>query len=126
MEKFLCQPQRSKDQPQQSKDHAANISAADQAKQYKSSDVYEDGGRLFCCMCNVVLNHIRKSVIDDHFKSQANVRNCNKLPAKKRKTTDTTLNVNTIAAQNRVAVCQEWLSIILIKFHQNNQKVIYF
>lgn len=106
MDKFLCQPHRSKD-------HAANISAADRAKQYKSSDVYEDGGRLFCRMCNVVLNHIRKSVIDDHFKSQAHLRNCDKPPPKKQKTIDTTLNVNTIAAENRVAVCREWLTMMV-------------
>jgi len=35
--------------PEGSKDHSANVSAADQAKQYKK--VFEDGGKLFCRSC---------------------------------------------------------------------------
>ena len=27
---------------------SANVSAADRAKQYKKSEVFEDGGKLFC------------------------------------------------------------------------------
>lgn len=106
MDKFLTKPARAKD-------HAANITAAERAKQYKSSEVYEDGGRLFCRTCNVVLNHIRKSVIDDHLKSQVHIRHSDAPPGKKQKTIDTTLNVNTITAENRVAVCREWLIMMV-------------
>jgi len=37
--------------PERSKDHSANVSAADRAKQYKKSEVFEDGGKLFCRSC---------------------------------------------------------------------------
>jgi len=40
MDKYLKKPERSKD-------HSANVSAADRAKQHKKSEVFEDGGRLF-------------------------------------------------------------------------------
>ena len=36
MDKYLKKPERSKD-------HSANVSAADRAKQYKKSEVFEDG-----------------------------------------------------------------------------------
>jgi len=44
MDKYLKKPERSKD-------HSANVSAADRAKQYKKSEVFEDGGKLFCRSC---------------------------------------------------------------------------
>jgi len=46
MDKFIKQAVRSKS-------HAANFSAADSAKQYRS-ELYQDGEKLFCCTCNVV------------------------------------------------------------------------
>jgi len=36
---------------ERSKDHSANVSAADRTKQYKKSEVFEDGGKLFCRSC---------------------------------------------------------------------------
>ena len=67
MDKYLKKPERSKD-------HSANVSAADRAKQYKNCEVFEDGGKLFCRSCNVVLNHQRKSTVDNHFKPDAHLK----------------------------------------------------
>jgi len=100
-------------EPERSKDHAANVSAADRAKQYKKSEVFEDGGRLFCRSCNVVLNHQRKSTVDNHFKSAAHLRHAELPEGKKQKTLDTTLNVATVAAESRVAVCRDWLAMLV-------------
>ena len=35
--------------------NSANVSAADRAKQYKKSEVFEDGGILYSAMCNTNL-----------------------------------------------------------------------
>jgi len=88
MDKYLKQPERQKD-------HAANVSTSDRAKQYKKSEVFEDGGRLFCRSCNVVLNHQRKSVVDNHFKSAVHVRHAELPDAKKQKTINTLLHCRT-------------------------------
>lgn len=37
-------------------------------------ELHEDGGKLFCTSCNVVLNHVRKSVISDHVKSNTHTK----------------------------------------------------
>lgn len=94
-------------------DHAANITAAERAKQYRSSEVYEDGGKLFCRSCNIVLSHQRKSTVDNHMKSANHLRHAGEPDAKKQKTIDTTLNVATVAAEARVSSCNDWLSMLV-------------
>jgi len=108
MEKYVKKPE------DRSKDHsAANVSAADRAKQYRTTDVFADGGVLFCRACNVVLNHQRKSTVDSHFKSDAHLRHAELPEGKKQKTLDTTLNIATVAAESRVAVCRDWLAMLV-------------
>lgn len=47
--------------------HEGNVPPQKRAKQY---DVfYADGDKLFCKVCNVVVNHIRKSTCDNHINS---------------------------------------------------------
>jgi len=106
VDKYLKKPERSKD-------HSANVSATDRAKQYKKSEVFEDGGKLFCRSCNVVLNHQRKSTVDNHFKSDAHLRHAELPKGKKQKTLETALNVSTVAAESRVAVCRDWLAMLV-------------
>jgi len=45
------------------KSHATNFIAADRAKQH-NQELYEDGGKLFCRTCNVVLMHECKSIVE--------------------------------------------------------------
>jgi len=37
--------------------HLGTVTAAERAKKYKSGEFYEDGGRLFGRLCNVVITH---------------------------------------------------------------------
>ena len=55
MDKYLKKPEISKD-------HSANVSAADRATQYKKSEVFEDGGKLFCRSCIRLCNTKPKKV----------------------------------------------------------------
>lgn len=48
--------------------HEGNVSPETRAKQYPES-FYASGDRLFCKVCNVVVNHIRKSTLDAHLLS---------------------------------------------------------
>ena len=44
---------------------------------YKS-DFYASSGKLFCKVCQVVVNHEKKSTIDNHLKSDGHTSNSNK------------------------------------------------
>ena len=54
-----------------SKNHLGNKSAVNRAKQYKDCRV--DGGKLFCSICEKVLDHQRKSTIESHMKSDKHI-----------------------------------------------------
>lgn len=49
--------------------HEGNVPPEKRARQY-SEVFYADGGKLFCKVCNVVVNHIRKSTCDNHITSR--------------------------------------------------------
>ena len=83
-----------------------NITAKERANNF-GSDFYCNDDKLFCKACNVVVDHIRKSTIVDHLKSQSHrrrkgenveVANKNQL---KLQTIESNLNARTIADANR-------------------------
>ncbi|XP_028669538.1 uncharacterized protein LOC114660799 [Erpetoichthys calabaricus] len=49
------------------------ITAKDRSLEFKNK-LHEDGGKLFCTCCSVVLDHTRRSVIIDHLKSQGHIK----------------------------------------------------
>ena len=55
---------------------ALYVTAKDRARDYPKQ-LYEDGGKLFCRLCSCVLDHTRKSTIDDHVKK--NKKHLNRL-----------------------------------------------
>jgi len=65
---------------------------------------------------NVVLNHQRKSTVDNHFKSDAHLRHAELHEGKKQKTLHTTLNLATLAAQSLVVVYRDWLAMLVCKY----------
>lgn len=111
MDTFLKKPVKSASSG--GRGHLGTVTAAERAKQYKSGEFYEDGGRLFCRTCNVVVTHQRKSTVDDHLQSASHVRHSQCPDPKKQKTIDTTLNIGTVAAENRVAVCRDWVKMLV-------------
>ena len=56
--------------PPSKKSKQGQVTAAQRAREYGSTKFYADGGKLFCRPCNVVVDHIRKFVIDQHLKSK--------------------------------------------------------
>jgi len=47
----------------------SNICARDRARQYAAGTFHEENGLLFCSVCNVVVDHRRKFVVDRHLKT---------------------------------------------------------
>ena len=47
-----------------------DIAVQQRCLQYVGGIFYADGGKMFCRCCNVVVDHVRKSVVDVHVKSK--------------------------------------------------------
>ena len=47
-----------------------NIIAVKRAAEYAPSTFYCDAGRMFCKSCNVLVDHVRKSVVETHVGSK--------------------------------------------------------
>uniref|UniRef100_A0A671VAV9 U1-type domain-containing protein n=1 Tax=Sparus aurata TaxID=8175 RepID=A0A671VAV9_SPAAU len=80
------------------------ISAKDRAKDYPG--VLDDsGGKLFCTPCNCVLDHRRKSTLDDHFATAKHSRMVKAAgeEAKKQLT-------NTEASTSKMVICETWVA----------------
>ena len=48
--------------------HSSSVSARDRAKEFINV-THEDGGLLFCSMCNLVIDHTRKSSVISHLET---------------------------------------------------------
>ena len=49
---------------------AQNVSCEERARQFPKGTLHADGGKLFCSICNITVDHTRKSTIDRHLKSE--------------------------------------------------------
>uniref|UniRef100_A0A671UTJ3 U1-type domain-containing protein n=1 Tax=Sparus aurata TaxID=8175 RepID=A0A671UTJ3_SPAAU len=90
--------------PTASNSKLANITAAERAKQYK--ELHEDGGKLFCTPCNIVVDHRRNSTKRDHLSSANHQKRKSETPADialKRQTTITS------RIARHTIVCMEWI-----------------
>ena len=47
---------------------AVNLTASARLRQIRNPNLHVDGDILFCTLCNIPLNHTRKSSIDDHLR----------------------------------------------------------
>lgn len=47
-----------------------SVSARERAGQYTGGVFYSDGYKMFCRSSNMVVDHIRKSVVDAHLKTK--------------------------------------------------------
>lgn len=85
--------------------HAANISAKERAQETEFKNVfYEDGGKLFCKSCNVVVEHTRRSTIQNHVKSSKHLKHSCTPEPKKQKTVTSVFKTATTSQIERVEV----------------------
>ena len=67
MEKFLT----TKSKPKKEQHLPVNITASERARQYQRGTFHASENLLFCSMCNVVVDHLRKYVVDRHLQSSS-------------------------------------------------------
>ena len=63
-----------------------NITANDRARNYPEGTFHVDDGRLFCSLCNMVVDHLRKFVVKERRKD-----------GEKQQTLKTVMNCKTVA-----------------------------
>ena len=95
--------------------HKSNTSVKEREKQYKGT-FHADDNRLFCIICNLVVDHSRKSTLEKHVKSVKHIKRANKcesdVPPKQQKTMPTTFRNVTVAEQSRIAVTHDWVEAL--------------
>ena len=47
-----------------------DVTAQIRSTQYVGGVFYADGSKRYCRICNIVVDHVRKSVVDKHVKSK--------------------------------------------------------
>ena len=90
---------------------AVNITANDRARKYPPGTFHVDDGMLFCSSCNMVIDHIRKFVVDKHLEAASHKRNAEKKEGGKQQTLKTVLNCKTVSQVEKVRICHEWIKV---------------
>lgn len=112
MERFDVKPPPSRSRSKT----ALYVTPQDRVTEF-GSELYEDGGKLYCTFCNVVLNHVRKSAINDHLKSKTHTKRKGEFEEqsvrKKPRTLTASLQCNSTAQPEKPNVIQDFVKMFL-------------
>lgn len=112
MERFDVKPPPSRSRSKT----ALYVTPQDRVTEF-GSELYEDGGKLYCTFCNVVLNHVRKSAINDHLKSKTHTKRKGEFEEqtvrKKPRTLTASLQCNSTAQTEKPNVTQDFVKMFL-------------
>ena len=104
MDKFVITDTKKKDPHL-----AVHITAKYRVSQYPGV-LHADNRLLFCSTCNVVFDHVRKSVIDKHIESSAHQKKLNQTNNHgKQQTIKTAFECKIGPQLEKVKVCQDWI-----------------
>ena len=73
-----------------------------------------DDDRLFCSSCNVVVDHLRKFVVDNHLEAASHKQNTERKDGGKQQTLKTVMNCKAVAQVEKVLVCHEWIKVCTV------------
>ncbi|XP_027791347.1 CGG triplet repeat-binding protein 1-like [Marmota flaviventris] len=80
-------------------------------------ELHEDGEKLFCISCNVVLNHVCKSAISDHLKSKTHTKRKAEFEEqnvrKKQRPLTASLQCKSTPQTEKVSVIQDFVKMCL-------------
>ncbi|XP_064420325.1 uncharacterized protein LOC102354807 isoform X2 [Latimeria chalumnae] len=94
---------------------ALYITAQQRCEQFPSQ-LHEDGGKLFCSACNVVLDHYRKSTIIDHLKSKTHMKRqaeCAEHSARNQSRRGSSRRCHTVARVEKITVVQDFIKMCM-------------
>ena len=83
----------------------------DRARNYPEGTFHADDGRLFCSLCNVVVDHLRTFVVDKHLEAASHKRNAERKDSGKQQTLKTVMNCKIVAQLEKVHISHEWIKV---------------
>jgi len=86
MDKFVVKTPSASSIPKTRSHLSVNITANDRAKNYPEGTFHVDDDQLFCSSCNVVVDHLRKFVVDKHLEVASHKRNTERKDGGKQQT----------------------------------------
>ena len=113
MDKFVVKTPSASSKPKTRSHLPVNITANDRARNYPEGTFHVDDGRLFCSSCNVVVDHLRKFVVDKHLEAASHKRNAERKDGGKQQTLKTVINCKTVAQIEKVRICHEWIKVCI-------------
>lgn len=78
MDKFVVKTPSTSSEEKKKSHLPVNISANDRARKYPEGTFHVDDDLLFCSSCNIVVDHLRKCVVDKHLEAESHKRNAEK------------------------------------------------
>ena len=78
MDKFVVKTPSTSSEEKKKSHLPVNISAKDRARKYPEGTFHVDDDLLFCSSCNIVVDHLRKCVVDKHLEAESHKRNAKK------------------------------------------------
>ena len=87
-----------------------SITPQKQAKQHPRK-FHADSNLLFSSTCNVVVDHHRMSVFDKHLSAVSHIKRMDESSSKrvKQQTLKTSFKCKTLAHEEKVRICHEWI-----------------
>ena len=92
--------------------HIASVTAKKRASQSGNEDFYADGDILFCRVCSKAIDHSRQGTINRHKASDVHINNKKKLVPKKQTTIITTMNAQTTAKLENLALVSDFVRML--------------
>lgn len=78
MDKFAVKTPSTSSEEKKKSHLPVNIAANDRARKYPEGTFHVDDDLLFCSSCNIVVDHLRKCVVDKHLEAESHKRNAEK------------------------------------------------
>ena len=124
MDRFVIKEAKKKKDPHL----AVNITARDRANQYPGV-FHVDNGLLFCSTCNVVVDHVRKCVLEKHLESSTHKKKFDQVTTSsgKQRTLKTAFECKTKPQVEKVKVCEEWIKVCAaanIPLHKSDNPIV--
>ena len=105
MDKFVVKTPSASSKPRTRSHLPVDITAYDRARNYLEDTFHVDDGQLFCSSCHVVVDHLRKLVVDKHLEAASHKRNAERKDGGKQQTIKIVMNCKTVAQVEKVRIC---------------------
>ena len=105
MDKFVVKTPGASSKPKTRSHLHVDITANDRERNYLEGTFHVDNRRLFCSSCNMVVDYLRKFVVDKHLEAASHKRNAERKDGGKQQSLKTVMSCKTVAQVEKVRIC---------------------